>query len=92
MVEHFEWLRVVNVTLSIMAAGAFFVRINEVWSTQTRGGRALRLGLFVLLLTVAFASGESYVQNAPAGWRTPLVTLSCLLVLRGLWMTRRDHA
>jgi uncharacterized RDD family membrane protein YckC len=91
MTELLEGLRVVNVTLSIVAAFAFFIRINDVWSMHTRGGRALRLGLLVLLVTVAYGSAEAYVQHAAVGYRTPLVTISCALILRGLWLSRHDY-
>lgn len=91
MIEFLEPLRVVNVALSVVAAFAFAVRVNDVWSMNSRGGRALRLGLLVLLVTLAYGSAEAYIQHAPPGVRTPLVTISCLLILRGLWMSRHDE-
>lgn len=90
MTEVLELIRVANVALSVIAAAAFFVRINDVWSTNKNSGRTLRLGIFALIVAVAYGSAEAFIQGAPLGARVPLVAVATLLILAGLWLSRND--
>lgn len=91
MTDATEILRIVNVTLAVIAAVGFFVRVNDVWARVSRGGRVLRVGMLALIATAAYASAENYAQHTPPGIRVPMVTVSCVLVLVGLWISRHDR-
>ncbi|MEQ7847706.1 hypothetical protein [Nocardioides kribbensis] len=90
MSEPLEALRAVNVTLTLLTAAVLFIRLNDLWRTFTVGRRTVLAGLFSLLLVGAYGSAESYVQHAPAGARTPAITLVCGVILLGLWLSRHD--
>lgn len=86
-----EAVRALNVALSVVAAAGMLLRLNDTWDVRTRGFRVTMAGVVGLLAVVAYGSSEAYAAALPTGERTPLVSLACLTVLVGLWISRHDH-
>lgn len=92
MSDFLETLRAANVAVTILTAAALAVRANYDWATLSPGWRITIVGLVFLIAVLAFGSFEAHQQRAPVGYRTLGVTIACLIVLVGLWVTRRqDH-
>lgn len=91
MTDLLELLRTANVAVTVVTATVLALRINTDWATLTRGWRITILGLLSLILVGTYGSWEALRQAAPVGARTPGVTLSCVLILIGLWVTRHDQ-
>lgn len=86
-----QFLRLLNVVLAVACTGMFFVRVNDVWRRLTSGGRVLRVGLFLMLFALTGASGGAYLAEVPVGFWVPMITVSLLVVMAGLFLSRNDY-
>lgn len=85
-----ETARFVNVGLISLTAFFLFVRFNDLWGSVNLGGKLIFNGIVLTFLIGGYGSAEAYWQHAATGIRSPLLSLSCLLILVGLWISRRD--
>lgn len=93
MTDLLEILRAVNVALTFFAAAGLGMRLNDDWRYLTRPRRVIYTGGVLFPVVGAYGSAESYLQDAPVGYRTPLVTFACLVVLVGfVWHHYRPSA
>lgn len=83
-------LRAINVAVTIFTAAGLAVVYNADWHRLATGLRIVVGGEVLLLLAGAYGSAEQLHQDAPAGWRTLLVTVACLVILTGLVLHRRE--
>lgn len=84
-------VRFLNVPVSLLTAVMLAVRVNDIWHQLSLGRRFTFGGSAGAFLLYAYGSAESYAQDAPAGERVPLITVVCLLVLVGLWLSRHER-
>lgn len=93
MTDLLETLRAINVALTFFAAAGLGMRLNDDWRHLTRPRRVIYTGGVLFPVVGAYGSAEAYLQGAPVGVRTPLVTLACAVVLAGLaWHHYRPSA
>ena len=90
MTGFLEFLRAVNVLLSLLAVVMLYVRLVDTWARLSRGLRTARGGLVLLALAAAIGSGLKYVNHTRTDWSIVLVTVACLLIDVGMLISRRD--
>ena len=86
MTDALETLRAINVALTFFAAAGLGMRLNDDWRYLTRARRVIYTGGVMFPTVGAYGSAEAFLQGAPVGYRTPMVTAACLVVLVGLVM------
>lgn len=83
-----DWLRAVNVPLSLLAFLALGIRVNDRWFELERGEKITRTGLLLALLVGALGAAIKYVLHVPADPSIAVWSVACLLIIGGLWHSR----
>lgn len=89
--ELFDWVRVANASLALIALIMLILDVRRRWRLQDRGATYLNLALGGLLFVVMEFSIEAIILDVrPAGPRLILTTAATIWCLIGLWFRRKD--
>lgn len=87
----YEGLRWANVALSVCAAAAVIMIVSSRWEGLTFRWRRVGLSSCLVLLVIAYGSGEAASQHVPAGLRVGMMLVALSVLVGSLvWHFNED--